>query len=84
MLHFALNGIDVVVPCLPTPVAELNKSITNLKETITEASDLYQEIFKMVPKSDMKKCYKLIMKSISTAGTLVRSTCTLNGSADMT
>ena len=32
----------------------------------------------------MKKCYKLIMKSISTVGTLVRSTCTLNGHADMT
>ena len=83
MLHFAFNGIDTVVPCLPTPVAELKKSITNLKETFNEASDLCQEIFKMVPKSDMKKCYKLIMKSISTAGTLVRSTCTLNGHADM-
>ena len=34
MLQF-VNGIDAVVPCLPTPVAELNKSITNLKETIT-------------------------------------------------
>ena len=69
-LQYCYNGIDYVCQCLPSPIVELNKSIDNLMETLDEASDTAKDILKMVPTPDLKNCFKLALKSVTTARSL--------------
>ena len=57
-MHYCYNGIDYIVQCQPTPLAELNKTVENLHDTLDEASDHAKEILKMVPSSELKNCLK--------------------------
>ena len=82
-MHYCYNGIDYIVKCQPTPLAELNKTVENLHDTLDEASDHAKEILKMVPSSELKNCLKMALKSISTAKSITFQTCTATGTANL-
>ena len=82
-MHYCYNGIDYIVQCQPTPLAELNKTVETLHDTLDEASDHAKEILKMVPSSELKNCLKMALKSISTAKSITSQTCTATGTANL-
>ena len=82
-MHYCYNGIDYIVQCQPTPLAELNKTVENLHETLDEASDHAKEILKMVPSSEFKNSLKMALKSITTAMSIISQTWTATGTANL-
>ena len=57
-LMFASNGFDVVVPCLPTPIAELKKTTDTFKDTIKEGIELCAKILEMTP-----NCFQISLQN---------------------
>ena len=78
---FASNGFDVVVPCLPTPIAELKKSVDIFKDNIKEGLELCHDILEMTPNSALKSAFKSIQFSLLTAKTLCQGTVLTTGAA---
>ena len=83
-LMFVSNGFDVVVPCLPTQIAELKKSFDTFKDNLTEGLDLCMDIFEMTPNSGFKSAFKAIESSLLAAETLTKGTVITTGAADLT
>ena len=83
-LMFASNGFDVVVPCLPTPIAELKKTVDIFKDNMKEGLELCHDILEMTPNSPLKSAFKTIEYSLLTAKTLCQGTVLTTGAADLT
>ena len=81
---FASNGFDFVVPCLPTPIAELKKSVDIFKDNMNKGLELCRDILEMTPNSPLKSAFKTIQSSLLTAKTLCHSTVLTTGAADLT
>ena len=83
-LMFASNGFDVVVPRLPTPIAELKKTVDIFKDNMKEGLELCLDILEMTPNSPLKSAFKTIESSLLTAKTLCQGTVLTTGAADLT
>ena len=76
------NGDNFVMPCTPTPVAEVNTNISNIEENFDEVKDLIKETIEMLPKSNIKKAFKDVQKMIESSSDLLKSCKTATGWAD--
>ena len=81
---FASNGFDVVVPCLPTSIAELKKTVDTFQDNIKEGLELCCDILEMTPNSALKSAFQTIESSLLTANTLCQDTVLTTGAADLT
>ena len=61
------HGDNFVIPCTPTPVAEVNTNISNIQENFDEVKDLIKETIEMLPKSYIKKSLKDVQKMIESS-----------------
>ena len=77
------NGDNLVIPCTPTSVAEVNTNISNIQENFDEVKDLIKETIEMLPKSYIKKSFKDVQKMIESSSDLLKSCNTATGWADL-
>ena len=77
------NGHNFVIPCTPTPVAEVNTNTSNIQANFDEVKDLIKETIEMLPKSSIKKAFKDVQKMNENSSDLLKSCKTATGWADL-